>query len=66
MEKLSRFIKHLKAQKVKKVYIDGKEENRYSVSTRDGHHMLILFQGTGGYPEVYLEKDPDVLLKKLK
>ena len=52
--------------KGQKVYIEGKEENRYSVSTRDGHHILILFQGTGGQPEVYLEKDPEVLLKKLK
>jgi len=48
-----------------KVYIEGKEELRYSVSTRDGHHILLLFQGTGGQPEVYLEKDPEVLLKKL-
>jgi hypothetical protein len=51
--------------KGQKVYIEGKEENRYSVSTRDGHHILILFQGTGGQPEVYLEKDPEILLKKL-
>lgn len=51
--------------KGQKVYIGGKEENRYSVSTRDGHHILILFHGTGGHPEVYLEKDPEVLLKKL-
>lgn len=49
-----------------KVYIEGNEENRYSVSTRDGHYILILFQGTGGQPEIYLEKDPNVLLKRLK
>jgi hypothetical protein len=52
--------------KGQKVYIEWKEENRYSVSTRDGHHILILFQGTGGQPEVYLEKEPEVLLKKLR
>lgn len=52
--------------KGQKVYIEGKEENRYSVSTRDGHHILMLFQGTGGQPEVFLEKDPEALLKKLK
>ncbi|MFZ5994788.1 MAG: hypothetical protein ACOYU4_07365 [Thermodesulfobacteriota bacterium] len=52
--------------KGQKVYIEGKEETRNSVSTRDGHHILILFQGTGGQPDVYLEKDPEVLLKKLK
>jgi beta-lactamase superfamily II metal-dependent hydrolase len=51
--------------KGQKVYIEGKEETRCSVSTRDGHHILILFQGTGGQPEVYLEKDPEVLLKRL-
>lgn len=51
--------------KGQKVYIEEKEETRYSVSTRDGHHILILFQGTAGQPEVYLEKDPEVLLKKL-
>jgi len=52
--------------KGQKVDIEGKEEFRNSVSTRDGHHMLILFQGTGGQPQVYLEKDPETLLKKLK
>jgi|YelNatPaOPRAMG01_1025707.scaffolds.fasta_scaffold14527_3 beta-lactamase superfamily II metal-dependent hydrolase len=48
------------------VYIEGKKEFRYSVSTRSGHHILILFQGTGGQPEVYLEKDPNILLEKLR
>ena len=52
--------------KGQKVYIEGKEDSRNSVSTRAGHHILILFQGTGGKPEVFLEKNPDVLLKKLK
>lgn len=46
-----------------KVNIEGKEETRYSVSTRDGHHMLIEFQGTGGVPQIFLNKDPSVLLK---
>lgn len=52
--------------KGQKVYIEGKEEIRYSVSTKNGHNILIIFQGTGGYPEVYLEKDPKLLLEKLK
>jgi len=52
--------------KGQKVFIDGKEEKGFSVSTRNGHHVLILFQGTGGEPEVYLEKDPKSLLGKLK
>lgn len=47
------------------VFIEGKREARYSVSTRDGHHILVLFQGTSGQPEVYLEKDPYRLLSKL-
>ncbi len=49
-----------------KVKIEGEEGTRYSVTTRDGHHILILFQGTGGKPEVFLEKDPVGLLKFLK
>ncbi len=51
--------------KGQKVYIEGKEETRSSVSTRDGHHILILFQGTGGQPAVFLEKNAENLLKKL-
>jgi len=47
------------------IYIEGKKEFRYSVSTRNDHHILILFHGTGGQPKVYLEKDPDILLNKL-
>jgi len=47
------------------VYIEGKREACYSVSTRNNHHILILFQGTGGNPEVFLEKDPEKLLNKL-
>jgi hypothetical protein len=52
--------------KGQKVFIEGKEEKSFSVSTRNDHHILILFQGTGGEPEVYLEKDPKRLLGKLK
>ncbi|MBC7350164.1 MAG: hypothetical protein H5U05_09350 [Candidatus Aminicenantes bacterium] len=48
------------------VYIEGKKEFHYSISTRSGYHILILFQGTGGQPEVYLEKDPNLLLKRIK
>ena len=44
------------------VKIDNKEDFRYSVSTRSGHHILIIFQGTGGPPKIYLNKDPDELL----
>lgn len=51
--------------KGQKVLIEGKGEDRYSVSTRNGHHILILFQGTGGSPQVFLEKDPKDLLAKL-
>jgi hypothetical protein len=52
--------------KGQKVSIEGKEKECYSVSTRKGHHILILFQGTGGHPEVFLEKDISELLEKLK
>jgi hypothetical protein len=39
-------------------------EDRYSLSTRDGHHILLVFPGTGGSPRVYAEKDPERLLEK--
>jgi hypothetical protein len=48
------------------INIEGKKERRYSASTRNGHHVLIVFQGTGGQPEVYLEKNPNRLLEKLR
>jgi len=44
------------------VYIEGKKEFRYSISTRQGHHILITFSGTGGLPEIYLEKDINSLI----
>lgn len=45
-----------------KVDIDGSTEKRYSVSTREGHHILIIFRGTDGAPHVYLRKEPSDLL----
>lgn len=63
--KVEQYYQTANGAKGQKVMIDGKTEDRYSVSTRDGHHILILFQGTGGQPEVYLEKEPEALLKKL-
>jgi beta-lactamase superfamily II metal-dependent hydrolase len=43
------------------VWIDGVREKRYSLSTANGHHILIIFNGTG-IPKVYAEKDPQELL----
>jgi hypothetical protein len=43
------------------VWIDGTREKRYSVSTANGHHILIVLNGTG-LPKVYAEKDPNDLL----
>lgn len=48
-----------------RVTVDGEQEDRYSVSTRNGHHILIIFQGTGGQPRVFLDKDPLKLLDAL-
>ena len=44
------------------VWIDGTREKRYSTNTANGHHILIVFNGTGA-PKVYLEKDPNGLLE---
>ena len=44
------------------VWIDGERQKRYSVSTANGHHVLIVFNGTG-VPKVYLEKNTDDLLE---
>jgi hypothetical protein len=41
---------------------DGRREKAYSLSTVNGHHILILFNGTGA-PRVYAEKDPEDLLE---
>ncbi len=46
-----------------RVDIEGKEEHRFSVSTRDGHHILVVFQGTVARPRVYLRADPHDLLE---
>ena len=46
------------------VDIDGViEKKRKSVSTRNGHHILIVFQGTNAAPRIYLRKTAEELLK---
>ncbi len=47
------------------VFIDDEKQKQYSVSTRNGHHVLISFEGTGGYPKVFLDSDPEKLLAKI-
>ena len=46
------------------VQIEGKPEFRRSATTLNGHHILIVFAGTGR-PRVYLDKDPNKLLALL-
>jgi hypothetical protein len=46
------------------VEIDGRREVRRSLSTVNGHHILLVFSGTGGV-KVYAEKDPHALLTKI-
>jgi len=46
-----------------KVDVEGRIEDRYSVSTRDGHHILIVFKGSDRLPHIYLRKDPEDLLE---
>ena len=46
------------------VEVEGKNEFRRSLSTVNGHHILIVFAGSGR-PKVYADKDPDRLLAKL-
>lgn len=46
------------------VEIEGKREERRSLSTISGHHILIVFEGTGP-PKVYAEKSPRKLLEKV-
>jgi len=41
---------------------EGNLEKRFSVSTKDGHHILIVFQGTIPRPRVYLRRTPEELL----
>lgn len=45
-----------------KVFIENREEKAYSLTTRNGHHILIIFSGTG-QPKIYAEKDPLKLLQ---
>ena len=46
------------------VETEGKVEKRRSVSTVNGHHILIVFSGTG-IPKVYAHKDAETLLTRL-
>jgi len=47
------------------VSIDAKKEKgRRSVSTKDGHHILIVFSETGP-PKVYADQDPEQLIVNL-
>lgn len=46
------------------VELDGElQKNRKSVSTINGHHILIVFEGTG-VPRIFANKDPEQLLAK--
>lgn len=47
------------------IEVEGKKEKHYSFSTRNGHHILVVFEGTGGAPRVYADTDPTRLLNKL-
>jgi len=47
------------------VDVEGVVENKFSVSTKNGHHILIFIEGTGGVPKVFLDKDPEKLLQKI-
>jgi len=38
------------------------EEERYSLSTRNNHHILVVFKSSGK-PEVYARKDPEGLIE---
>lgn len=40
------------------VDIDGREENRHMVSTRNGHHILMILGHDSPWPKVFLRKDP--------
>jgi len=45
------------------VDIDGQKSKRYSVTTKNDHHILIIFKGTDSSPHVFLRKDPHELLR---
>ena len=44
------------------VDVDGNPSMRRSVSTKNGHHILIAFAGSGA-PRVYLRQNPENLVK---
>jgi hypothetical protein len=44
------------------VDIEGKREARYSVSTRNGQHILMVLKGTDAAPQILLREDPMQLL----
>lgn len=44
------------------VNIEGKTEERYSASTRNGQHILVILSGTVDQPYVFLRSDPEDLL----
>jgi hypothetical protein len=43
------------------IVCEGKPEQRRSVSTVNGHHILVIFEGAGA-PRIYLEKDATQLI----
>ncbi len=45
------------------VDVEGKKENRFSASTRDGHHILIVLTGTEDRPYIFLRNNPEDLLE---
>jgi hypothetical protein len=45
-----------------KVIIESKPEQRISLTTKGGHHILVVFSGTGA-PAVYADTDPKKLLQ---
>lgn len=47
-----------------KVQVEGSEQMCNSLTTKGGHHILIVFDGSGA-PKVFAEKDPEKLLAKL-
>ena len=52
----------LKGAKGLKVEIEGEIVERYSLSTRNGHHILVVFKSSGN-PEVYAYKEPQKLIE---
>ncbi len=46
------------------VEIEGKIQNRRSLSTINGQHVLIVFNGNGS-PKGYADRDPEKLLSKI-